>query len=262
MTVYIEYALIENFLYDYVLLRLAFFAAREKTKWYKAAFSALLGAAFALVCPFLSLQSVLFLVLKIGVGLLLCLLAFGRLKTKKEWGRYAFTALCFFFLTFCYGGALQAFSGKKALPPQAVFLGFSLLTLTLLCFVQKWYAKRSLQAFIYPCTLWWGTRTLVATGYYDSGNRATKNGVPICFVSPELLYALLGDEWLKGGGTCRDETEITTVSGVKAIALYKGEIEMEISRGITAKKAVYFSPSRNMITREYKVLLNAALIGE
>ena len=86
--------------------------------------------------------------------------------------------------------------------------------------------------------------------------------MPICFVSPELLYVLLGDEWLKGGGTGRDETEITTVSGVKTIALYKGEIEMEIFRGITAKKAVYFSPSKNMITREYKVLLNAALIGE
>ena len=262
MTVYIEYALAENFLYDYLLLRLAFFASREKTKWFKSAFSALLGAIFALLCPFIRLPSLLFLSLKIGVGLLLCLLAFGRLKTKREWGRYAFTALCFFFLTFGYGGALQAFSGRESLPPQAVFVGFALLSLTVVFLIRKLYEKRSVHAFTYPCTLTVGQNSVRALGYYDSGNKATKNGVPICFVSPELIYELFGTEWLKGGGTLRDETEITTVSGVKKIPVFKGEIAVETVRGKIEKIGVYFSPSKNMITREYKVLLHAATVRE
>ncbi len=262
MTVYIEYALIENFLYDYVLLRLAFFAVREKTKWYKVAFSALFGAVFALVCPFIVLSSVLFLALKIGVGLLLCMICFGRLKTKKEWGRYAFTVLCFFFLTFGYGGAIQSFSGEKEIPPQAVFIGFTALSFSVVLLIQKIYQKRDLHAFIYPCTLVFGQNSARVSGYYDSGNKATKNGVPICFVSPEILYGLFGEELLEGGGTVRDETEIVTVSGVKKVPVFKGEIAVETSRGKIEKNAVYFSPSTNMISREYKVLLHAAILGE
>lgn len=262
MTVYIEYALAENFVYDYVLLRLAFFASREKTKWFKVSFSALLGAIFALACPFITLPSVLFLCLKIGMGLLLCMLSFGRLKTRKEWGRYAFTALCFFFLTFGYGGALQAFSGKKALPPQAVFIGFAALSLSAVVLIRKLYEKRALHAFLYPCTLIYGQNSVRALGYYDSGNKATKNGVPVCFVSPEILYELLAEEMLKGGGTVGDETEIITVSGTKKISVFKGEIAVKTSRGKIEKSGVYFSPSKNMISREYKVLLNAATVGE
>lgn len=263
MTVYIEYALIENFLYDYLLLRLAFFASREKTKWYKAAFSALIGAVFALVCPFIRLPTALFLLLKIGVGLLLCLLSFGRLQGKKGWGRYAFTALCFFLLTFSFGGAMQAFSGRRALPPPAVFFGFVCLSAAAIIGIRKLYQKRALHAFIYPCTLVLERKEVRAFGYYDSGNRAAKNGVPVCFVSPDLLYELFEAERLaeslKSGGTVCDETEIQTVSGSKKARLYKGEIRIEISRGKTARNAVYFSPSANMIFRDYKVLLNAAI---
>ena len=260
MTVYIEYALIENFLYDYVLLRLAFFASREKTKWYKAAFSALLGAAFALLCPFIRLPSALFLLLKIGVGLLLCLLSFGRLKGKKGWGRYAFTSLCFFLLTFSFGGALQAFSGRSSLPPQAVFVGFVCLSAAVTVGIRKLYQKRAVHAFIYPCTLVSGRKEVRASGYYDSGNRAAKNGVPICFVSPDLLYELFGSETLEEGGTVCDETQIQTVSGSKKARLYKGELRIEISREKSMRITVYFSPSANMILREYKVLLNAAVL--
>ncbi len=262
MTVYIEYALIENFVYDYVLLRLSFFATREKAKRFKLAFSALIGAFFALVCPFITLPSILFLALKSGVGLLLCMLSFGRLKTKKEWGRYAFTALCFFFLTFGYGGAMSAFSGRKRLPPQAVFFGFVCLSASAVFLIGKVYQKRSVHAFIYPCTLLFGEKRLSVDGYYDSGNRAQKNGAPICFVSPELIYELFGDEILKDGGTVRDEMQITTVIGVKSTPLYKGGILVETPRGKVLKEGVYFSPSGNMISREYKVLLNAEILGE
>ena len=98
-------------------------------------------------------------------------------------------------------------------------------------------------------------------GYYDTGNCAQKNGVPICFVSPEIVYGLFGDELLKDGGTVCDETEITTLSGSKKTALFQGEIRVE-TLGKTYQNKVYFSPSKNMITREYKVLLHAAVLGE
>lgn len=262
MVVYIEYALLENFLYDCVLLRLAFFASREKTKWLKIALSALLGSVFAVLCPFIVLPSALFLLLKIGVGALLCMLCFGRLKTKKEWGRYAFTVLCFYFLTFGYGGALLSFSHGKGATPQRVFVGFFCVSAGAIICIQKLYQKRALHAFIYPCTLSAGQNSVAVSGYYDSGNTATKNGMPICFVSPDALYALFGEQWLTDGGTGRDETEIRTLSGVQKVTLYQGEITVKTPRGEIAKSGVYFAPSKNMITREYKVLLHAGILGD
>jgi hypothetical protein len=117
-----------------------------------------------------------------------------------------------------------------------------------------------LHALIYPCTLTFGENRVCVLGYYDSGNKATKNGVPICFVAPDIVYELFGDEILKTVGTVRDETQIATVSGVKKVPLYQGEIAVETPHGKIEKNTVYFSPSKNMISREYKVLLNAAIV--
>ena len=261
MVVYIEYALLENFVYDYVLLRLAFFATQERAKRGSIVFSALLGAVFALIFPFILLPTLLLLALKIGVGLLLCILPFGRLKTKKAWGRYGFTVLCFFFLTFAYGGTMHAFSGKISTPP-AVFVCFFLLSLAAMMLIKKLYKKRVLHTFIYPCTLMVEEKCVRVLGYYDTGNCAQKNGVPICFVSPEIIYVLFGEKILKDVGTVRNETEITTLSGRKKAALFQGEIRVKTPHGETCKNKVYFSPSSNMITREYKVLLHATVLGE
>ena len=60
----------------------------------------------------------------------------------------------------------------------------------------------------------------------------------------------------KGAGQVCDEMIISTVSGAKKIQLYLGEIEME-----NIKKSVYFSPSPNMLSKEYKILINARIFN-
>ena len=55
MEIYIEYAFLENFLYDGGLLALAFFASKEKVRWGRIGLSATLGGVFALLFPFLQL---------------------------------------------------------------------------------------------------------------------------------------------------------------------------------------------------------------
>ena len=53
MEIYVEYAFLENFLFDYVLLRLAFYAAKIKVKKKKLVLSAACGGVFALLFPLL-----------------------------------------------------------------------------------------------------------------------------------------------------------------------------------------------------------------
>ena len=258
MTVYIEYAFLENFLFDGALLALALYAAKAPFSWARLLLSAFLGAAFALVFPLLRLPKLLLYFLKIAVGFLLPLLSYGRIKTKKEWGRYAFTAVFFLVITFAVGGALTALFAElfPNVPTFAVVLGFCALAFAALILVKKFRQKRETNAFLYDCCIEYGNKSFWVRGFLDSGNTATKNCLPVCFLSPEYVYELYGDEILKGGGQVCDEMCISTLGGEKKLTLYKGSLTLKGKE----KQSVYFAPAANMITREYELLLYGGII--
>ncbi len=268
MVVYIEYAFLENFFFDGALLTLALVAARQRPKWWKIALSALFGGIFALIFPVLTLPFAVGILLKISIAFLLCLLPFSRLKTKKEWGRYALTVTFFFVFTFAFGGALTgaytAFSLSK-LPNFAVIIGFCLLCLFSCLFIVKMREKRRFYAYLYPCTVFINGKNAPAYGYFDSGNLAMQKGVPVCFLSADLFYEIYGEKWLfdeEEWGQVRDEMQITTMTGVKKVPLYLGEIEVKTDKKERIKRVVYFAPSTNMIQREYKILLNGRIFEQ
>ena len=254
MEIYIEYAFLENFFYDFILLCLAFLATKRKPYLGRTVFSAVLGGLFALLFPLIGVYGVFFVLLKISVGMLLCMVAFGRLKTKKEWGRYALTTVFFFCFSFGFGGTLLGVYGvlPQKIPSIAVFFGFLLLSAGAIWLIRRLYAQKRAFQGVYPCKITAGGRTIRADGFFDSGNIAQKNGIPVCFVSADLFYEIYKD----GGQVC-DEMRIHTLSGKKIVRLYAGEIEVR-----STKMQVYFTPSGNMIGRNYKILLNSACIGE
>ena len=265
MEIYIEYAFLENFLYDLALLWLAFTAARVKMRGWKLALSASVGGVFAVAFPLLSLPQALGTAVKMAMGALLCMLAFGQLRTKKQWGKYALATALFFAFSFGFGGTLLVVYGPLSIgekvPSVLVFLGFALLSVVGIYLIKKLYARRAIYSRIYACTLIAGERKIVAEGFYDSGNLATKNGVPVCFVSPALLYDLFGEEILKAEGQVFDEMQIATLAGEKTTRLYLGEIAVKTDEKTVCAHA-YFAPSKNMIGREYTVLLNARIVEE
>ncbi len=263
MVVYIEYAFLENFLYDGVLLILALIAAKVRLRWIFLLFSACLGGIFALVFPWMRLTAWLDIPLKLAVGCLLCLLAHGRVKTKKEWGRYALTCILFFGLSFAFGGTLIACSGGNALqkvPAIAVFLGFAIMASITLLLCKKLYKKRALHAFIYDCEIVYQGRCIRLLGFYDSGNTAKKNGKPVCFVASDVFYELWGEAVLSENP--KEEIVIVTMSGEKRLFLYCGQLRVKRNGEWIEKKEVYFARGGNMVSREYQMLLNACVLEE
>ena len=263
MEIYIEYAFIDNFLYDFALLMLAFSAARVKAKRYKFVLSACIGAVFAVVFPLLKLPSALATTVKIAVGGLLCMLAFGRISNRKEWRKYLVTTVLFFAFSFGFGGTLLVVYGPlstgEKVPSGWVFLSFTILSAIGVWLIKRLYARRAVFRRVYACTLSVGEKHVTADGFYDSGNLAMKNSLPVCFVSPALIYELFDTEILKSEGQVCDEMQIFTLAGEKTVPIYEGEIEVETD-GQTACAHVYFAPSAHMIGREYAVLLNARLM--
>ena len=261
--IYVEYAFVENFLYDFTLLWLAFKTARVQVKARRLLLSACIGAVFAVAFPLLRLAPALGIAVKLAVGGLLCVLPFERLSTRKAWGRCLLTILLFFAYSFGFGGTLLVVYGPLAtggkVPSGLVFLGFVLLTIAGVWLVKRLYARRRIFAQVYACTLSVGEKCVKADGFYDSGNLATKNGLPVCFLSPAVLYELIGTGIFKTGGQVCDEMQISTLVGEKTVALYAGKIGLKIN-GQTVCKDVYFAPSAHMIGREYAVLLSARLL--
>ena len=272
MEIYIEYAFLENFLLDGALLSLSAYAAKIKCPWGKICFSAAFGAVFAVIFPLLKLSFFGGAVLKWSVGFLLCMPIAGKFRTKKDWSRYCMVSVIFMGLSFGFGGALlgvyngfslsglgSSFSLTRA-PSIVVFLGFFFLSLSVVWLTKKIYARRAIVNKLFSCSVIHGEKSIRAEGFLDSGNLAVKNGIPVCFLSPELIYELWGRDLLfeksEDGGQVCDEMRISTVAGERIVPLYLGEIEIKTDSE-TVKKQVYFASLPNSISREYKILLNA-----
>ncbi len=264
MTVYIEYAFLQNFFLDGSLLWLSGRCAKFPRSWRRLFLAATVGGAYAVVAPLLLLPKFWEEVLKWAVGLCLPLLAVERVQTRKEWGRYAWNVALFLGLTFLFGGTMLGVTQpSRSLPFYAVLAFFVALTLLALLFVEKFYQKRSVERQIYACKAIFEEKRLSLRGFYDSGNLATKGGIPVCFLSADAFYDLFGDTLLSGiGGQVRDELAVTTLTGEKTLSVCRGELQIELGSGETLFKEVYFACSANMIAREYQILLNARLLGE
>lgn len=256
MEIYIEYALLENFLVDGFLLFLTLKTARRRVAWKRLILSALVGAAFAVVYPLLPLPHVLSYLLKFAFGGLLV-----RLVTdKKDGGRYAFTVVCFYFYSFLFGGALLGIYGGKSenrLPFWDVLSGIGILGGLALWAVKRFYRRRATETFTFECRVTRKGRTVTAKGFLDSGNRATAGGKPLCFITPDLAYDLLGGE------TMTEEATVTTIGGETPIKIFcADELEIYSARGRHTIEKIRFSPSIRISGREYKIILGATVLEE
>lgn len=267
MVVYIEYAFAENFLIDGALLFLALRAAKAKVRAYKLLLSAALGASFALVYPLIRLPTALSVILKISVGCLLCLLVVPP-KYEKPRSARGFVLLWFFALSFAFAGGVfalyaifdadgQAYTLQR-IPATLVLLSLFFFISFSVAFIRKANEKRSIHKWIYPCILRFGERKRSLLGFLDSGNLAKRHDIPVCFVSPDIIYDVFT---YQGRGQVCDEITVCTVGGQKTLPLYKGEIAVQ-TKEKTLTKEVYFAPSTNMICKEYSMLLPSNILEE
>lgn len=263
MEIYVEYALAENFFLDAMLLWLALRTAKQKISPGRLVLASAVGAAFAVVFPLLRLGTVFSYILRFAVGFLLCLIA----VKGKGGGRYAITSLLFFGYSFGLGGALLALYSAFSLPagtagdgylveraPVGLVLGGGFcFALAVVFLVRRLYRKRALYRFVWPCRVTLGDRSVKADGFLDTGNRASANGLPVCFLSPDLAYELLGERQMT------EEATVLTVNGEKRIRIFLADsLEIYCGEKPNIIRKVYFSPSNHIRARGYSILLNAA----
>ncbi len=250
MTVYIEYAFIENFLLDGALLYLALRAGKAPVKAGKLVLSATLGGMFAILFPLLILPVFWAFFLKTAVAVLLCVCAYANGKITKKLGNFLLVLGCFFAFTFAFGGALIALNITGAF----IGLGFCVLGVFALGFIKTLYKKRAVEKFVYPCEIACKQRTVRVFAFYDSGNFASYKGRAVHFLSPEIYFELFKDEYLEN---CLEKIVISTLSGEKVLSVFRGDLRIREKGVELLIEGAYFALSTNMLSRGYKLLLNS-----
>lgn len=262
MSVYIELVLLENALIDGALLTLALIASHSPVRVGKVIFAAILGAVFAAVFPLFSLPLWLQTALKIAAGFVLVFAAFSG----KGVGRYAITALCFFLFSFAFAGAVIGLNAAFFDENSGKFTGYGISVggvlggAAVFCLAAAWlfkrlYRRKRVFSFVYPCRVQMGEKTAQALGFLDSGNLAKKNGRPVCFVCPKLLFSLIDES-----AVC-EYTNVGTVSGTGRMPVFKAD-ELQIYFGARAHiiKNVYLSPFSSLAGGDYQLIIGAAAL--
>ena len=274
MTVYIEYVLAENFVLDALLLALSLHAAKAPIKTKNVVFSALLGAMAALLLPLCNCSAFVLGLLKIDTGFLLCFVAFPHLKTKKGRGMYAIICFFFFCFSFAFAGALFAvfsiFSRHgnayllTQIPVALVLSSFLFLCLISVYYIKKLYQKKRVFAHTYDCYIPYHQKNVHVLGFLDSGNRAKKNGIPVCFISPAVAFDVWGNDLLfprhcSPTAQKQESVTVSTVSGEKQLSAFLGEIII-LYQGQRIQSQVYFAISTHIVFQEYALLLPGDIV--
>lgn len=190
MTIYIEYAIADNLIMDYLLLKGSAQLLKLRTNKFFIFLSALIGTAFAVVFPLLNIAEIYAFLLKIACAALMCLTA-ARHRSVKD---YFFHFNVFLLITFVAGGAvygilfltginysIDTYYQAKALP-----VGITILLAYLFVVFIKSITKKIVDGAITVCGLI--DCDIVIKGiafkvkaFYDSGNflEDKKTGLPV-----------------------------------------------------------------------------------
>ncbi len=260
MVVWIELALLENFLIDGVLLFLSLKCAGARVRWFPLVFSSLAGAGQAVVFPLLRLPAWCAYAVKVLGGILLVVLAV-RTKRPKE---YVVATVAFFFFTFALGGALTAaysfFGIEKAdgngyiveqAPVGLVLGGAAAFAIAAFYAIRAAYRTVKLKRCLVECTLTAGDREVKWRGYADSGNRLRFRGEPVCVVSAAAIFALFGR-----GAAAVGRIEIGTVNGKRDAPVFLCE-KMRVGN---AERENVFLTVGDVDSGEYQMILHTALM--
>lgn len=263
MVVWIEIAILENFLLDGVLLYLALKCARQKVSAFRLLLASGIGAAEAVVFPLLTLPNAAAYAVKIAGGVLLVAIAVRGKRLKP----YLVAGGAFFLLTFALGGMLTALYSffrveyaeqggyivERA--PVGLVLGAAALFAIAMCrLIRKAFRYRREERNLLACVLTSGERTVRWTGYADSGNLLEFRGKPVCVTSAAGIFALFGAD-PKAEGRIR----VKTVNGERDAPVFRPDrLEIEADGKMRAADEVYLTVGE--VGKKYQVILSAVLL--
>ncbi len=198
MEIYIEYAILDNLIVDYFLLKETAVILRKKHRFWQLFLASVIGTVVAVVLPLFILPNIVVFFIKLVLALLITYVAVEHRKFVD----YVKYLNVFLLLTFLLGGIIigvlsligipydvKAYYSNKILPIGLnVLIGYLIIKL-----IKKFIEENVSSAFIsqelYDCELFINGKPFLATAFFDSGNRLIdeKSGLPIIVCKPSFI---------------------------------------------------------------------------
>jgi len=206
MTVYVEYAIIDNLVINALLLWFVFRTIKQPTPKLKIIASTIVGTAFALVLPLVQTQlyglggasGVLMALIKLLVGALMVLIV-----QHKSLARYLLFLLLFVTYTFALGGAVygvnqatSAFPRAVTAVPMGVFIATAVVFMWILFKLIKFLnVRHSINNYLRDVIITYKDNRFKITSYLDTGNRLVdpKSNAPVVIISMSLFLKMFPD---------------------------------------------------------------------
>lgn len=229
---------------DFTLLYAAKSAARNPAPVWRTALSAALGGVFAVVFPLVALPSWASVAVKIISGVILCLAA-GKFGSFKAF--LAFVGI-FFALCALLGGMLigifaltgMEYGQGSGYVLSSVPVGIPLFGGLLVIIFAKKLAQRLKKTAKtqVDCKIYAGESEVGIKGFFDSGNKVYKSGVPVSVIPASAAEKLIGSTRISGG------VKIHTVAGSKIMKVFTADrIEINFGDRTVVKKGVLLGVS-------------------
>lgn len=270
MEVYLEYVIIDNFLFDYMLLKLAHI--KRSSSIFKGGifYGATIGTVVAIFIPLIQIPTLLLFLIKIALGFLMLLVSakFNSLKQLLS------TYIKFVALTFVFGGAIYAVLGFLKIDYSTLYKSYTIVPLSLIIllavsiyrccfkFFCTLYEKRLIYPFVRECELQNRGKSIDIVGLIDSGNQLIYNNfTSVCIAGERLVNRLKECDLL---GESIGSIEVRTVSGRCEILLYKFEsikIYLHGKSNIIEGPIIGIGTQAINLSEEYDLILSAEYLA-
>lgn len=270
MSVYIEYAVCDNLIVDYLLLRSTFFLIGQKVKKTRIFLTAILGTVTAVTLPLCPILKWIKNFLKILLAVVMIFLC-GEYKSVRG---YFLTLGIFLALTFVSGGATIAIfyaldmsyvingtiSYDAELPLSVIILTVFIITKLCLKLGKTLYKKKSIFPFLRKCELKIKGKTFFLTGFIDSGNRLfeKKTGYPIIVIAEKNFYKT---EIYSYVGKPYSKVSFSTVAGQGEMLVYSVDEIVIYAEEKIVYNYVFLGVGLAEYKDEYDLILHPAISG-
>lgn len=203
MVLYIEYVIVDNFVIDYILLKLLGITFKDNLKNKNIILSCILGTISAVCLPLLMRYEILLFVYKVLTACVMILV----LKKYRSYRQYFLYLLVLFTYTFLFGGVAIAIFNIFNIPYTVNGLllynyEFPISAFILIFGAGSWLFKKIIQAlgqqlklnnYLCKIKLVDNGKVIECTGFYDSGNNISREGNAVNIISIDMFFMLHDD---------------------------------------------------------------------
>lgn len=203
MEIYIEFAIIDNLVIDYVLLYLTCISARIRARRISLFLGSMIGTILAIILPIFDLHKIISFALKLLIPVVMIFVTFKVKNARKFFVLYGLLLTYTFVMGGTAIGIILLLSGRmidsinlsydSILPVGIVILTIIVYSRAVVWLVNYITKRKTIQNFLYDIEFVHDGKPYKVTAYLDSGNLLTdtKTKLPIIIISKNSLNLVL-----------------------------------------------------------------------